>query len=832
LHFMGIGGQGISAVAQMAQLTGSVVTGCDQSASATTRALERVGIPVQIGHSPEHLVNADALIYVPAVVALDPGNPELLAARARGMQVMTWQEMLGELMRGKCTLSVSGVHGKGTTTALLALMLVDAGLDPTCEVGAVVPRFEANYRLGKGQYFVNEADEFNHNFWHYHPRLAVVTSIEFEHPEFFTDYNAFLAAFEHFIRGMDMQSDWPLPPTLILNADSPGCLELFERLDDWPGRVLTYAVEGMSPSLDVGTGSPAPTYQAYDVKLDGETSFRVRSSQDEALPADKAIRLQLPGIYNVQNALAALTAARAVGIDPAVIVRTLEGFGGIRRRFELSHQGPLSLGESTLDVSLVDDYAHHPTAIAAALQAARKRYPGRRLVAVYQPHMFSRTKTFFDQFLHAFDLADVTLIADIFPGREHDTGLISARDLVEAMAKLPAFAQQGRQVMYSGDVQATLRLLKQILRSGDVVLIMGAGDIYTVTEMLLQDASRGTRKTFNADLAYAELYPHFRERVRRGESLARHGTFGVGGPADIWVTLDSAGELVGIVCQCIEQRWPLLAVGNGTNVLYADAGVRGIVARIAFNSYSIEERGDGTALLVVGAGVSWPRLLNELASLGWGGLEFGPGIPGTLGGGVISNAGAHHGNLGQVLEWVEVLDARSDFEGQPTVPTIRRYQHDELNLAYRHSRFRAHRRIQLDQRGYPLVAPRALIEPGEIIMQLGVRLHREDPQKLRATIEEYKQHRKRTQPPQQSAGSVFKNPVGDYAGRLIEQAGLKGITRGRAQISQRHANFIVNLGGASAADVATLIMIAHNRVQEQFGVDLELEVELRGEWEV
>ncbi len=229
--------------------------------------------------------------------------------------------------------------------------------------------------------------------------------------------------------------------------------------------------------------------------------------------------------------------------------------------------------------------------------------------------------------------------------------------------------------------------------------------------------------------------------------------------------------------------------------------------------------------------MSWPRLLNELAPLGWGGLEFGPGIPGTLGGGVISNAGAHHGNMGQVLEWVEVLDARSDFEGQPAVPTIRRYQHDELNLAYRHSRFRAYRRIQFDQRGYPLVAPRALIEPGEIIMQLGIRLHREDPQKLRATIEEYKQHRKRTQPPQQSAGSVFKNPVGDYAGRLIEQAGLKGMTHGKAQISQRHANFIVNLGGAGAADVATLIMIAHNRVHEQFGVDLELEVELRGEWE-
>ncbi len=583
---MGIGGQGISAVAQMALVTGNVVTGCDQSASATTKALERVGIPVHIGHSPEHLADIDTLIYVPAVVALNPDNPELVAAKARGIQVMTWQEMLGELMRGKCTLSVSGVHGKGTTTAMLALMLVDAGLDPTCEVGAVVPRFGVNYRLGKSQYFVNEADEFNHNFWHYHPRLVVVTSIEFEHPEFFADYAAFLAAFEHFIRGMDMHGDWPLPPTLILNADSPGCLELFERLTDWPGRIIRYSVEGMSslaektallpsksqgehqahdvkldeeakdvgaglapaltyqacdvkldeeakdvgaglapaltyqacdvkldeeakdigaglaPALiyqahdvkldeeavDVGAGlAPALTYQACDVKLDGETSFRVRSQYDEAFPAERIIRLQLPGAYNIQNALAAITAARAVGIDAEVIVRTLEGFGGIRRRFELRHQGPLLIGARVLDVVLVDDYAHHPTAIASVLEAARRRYPGRRLVAVYQPHMFSRTKTFFEQFLHAFDLADVTLIADIFPGREHDTGLIAARDLVEAIAKRPDFSRHGRQVMHSGEIQATTHVLEQILCSGDVVLIMGAGDIYIVTEMLLQN---------------------------------------------------------------------------------------------------------------------------------------------------------------------------------------------------------------------------------------------------------------------------------------------------------------------------------------------------------
>jgi UDP-N-acetylmuramate dehydrogenase len=338
--------------------------------------------------------------------------------------------------------------------------------------------------------------------------------------------------------------------------------------------------------------------------------------------------------------------------------------------------------------------------------------------------------------------------------------------------------------------------------------------------------------TFDVETIYAELLPHFKQRVRRNEPMARHCTFGVGGPADVWVSLDTSRELIDLVRLCIERQWPLLLVGNGTNILYADTDVRGIVARIAFNNYTIEDHRDGTALLVAEAGVSWPRLLNELAALGWGGLEFGPGIPGTLGGGVISNAGAHNSDLGEVLEWIEVLDARSASTSQNgiSVPIIRRYLHDEIDLSYRHSRFRNERRIDFDTRGYPIVPLRGLIEPSEIILQLGIRLRHEDPEKLRTTIEGHKQHRKRTQPPQQSAGSVFKNPPGDYAGRLIDQAGLKGTTHGKAQISKRHGNFIVNLGGASAADVVALIVEARNRVHERFGVDLELEVELRGEW--
>lgn len=477
LHFMGIGGQGISAVAQMALQAGANVSGCDQASSATTQMLEKLGIPIALGHNPEHLAEADALIYVPAAVAYNPHNPELLAAREKGLLVMTWQEMLGQWLEGYCLLSVSGVHGKGTTTAMLALALLDGGLDPTCEIGAVVPRFGANYRIGQSSYFVNEADEFNNNFWHYHPRLAVVTSIEFEHPEFFADYGEYLASFEHFVRGMDMIGDWPVQPTLILNAGSPGCLELRQRIADWPGRVLTYAVEEDKPI--------EADFLACALRLDGVTSFQVRMRGGQSALEGRTISLRLPGAHNVENALAALVAATCVGIDAEVAIAAVEGFGGTRRRFEIRNEKPLQIAGETKDVILVDDYAHHPTAIARTLNAARRRYPGRRLIAVYQPHMYSRTKTFFEQFLTAFDEADEIIIVDIYPGREHDTGLVHSRELAEALSLKPHAARDGLRAIYGGTLQETTALLSKILRDGDLAIIMGAGDIYQVTEQLL-----------------------------------------------------------------------------------------------------------------------------------------------------------------------------------------------------------------------------------------------------------------------------------------------------------------------------------------------------------
>src|SRR5436305_4295436 len=340
---------------------------------------------------------------------------------------------------------------------------------------------------------------------------------------------------------------------------------------------------------------------------------------------------------------------------------------------------------------------------------------------------------------------------------------------------------------------------------------------------------------FDIDRAYNELRSLFQGRVRRQEPLARHCAFGVGGLADIWVSLDTIKELMGLVSLCAEQRWPLIIVGNSTNVLYADAGVRGIVARIALSGYRIEEQSENSALLVAEAGVGWPRLLHELAPLCWSWLEFGVGIPGTLGGGVISNAGTHNDYLGKVLEWIEVLDGGGcnvAGEDKLAVPIMRRYLHDELDLGYRHSRFREQRQVRFDKQGHLVLPPRGMIEPAEIIVLLGIHLHRSATQELSANIAQYKQHRKLAEPAQRHAGTVFKDPPGEEASHLIDQVGLRGKTLGKAQISERNANYIVNWGGAQAADVAALIKEAHQRVLQQLGVDLELDVELLGEWEV
>jgi UDP-N-acetylmuramate dehydrogenase len=337
-----------------------------------------------------------------------------------------------------------------------------------------------------------------------------------------------------------------------------------------------------------------------------------------------------------------------------------------------------------------------------------------------------------------------------------------------------------------------------------------------------------------AMLAY--LRAAFGKLLRADEPLARHGTFGVGGPADAWVSIQAEDALAQLATLAWQRGWPLMLVGNGTNVLYADGGARGVVARMALTQWTLEPLdGDSERMrLRAGAGVSLPKLVNDLAAQGWAGLEWAAGVPGTIGGAVVSNAGAHGACVADTLETARILFTPDATEGRAErehgQAVIRELPASALGLTYRHSRFRADRRVTFDDAGRPQAASRALIEPPEMIVGACFLLRRDDPAAILSRVTHYKLHRKQTQPPQPSAGSVFKNPDGDHAGRLIESVDLKGKRIGRAEISPRHANFIVNTGGASAADVVALIALARRTVRERCGVELELEVELRGDW--
>ncbi len=461
VHVVGAGGSGVSSSVLLAREQGAEVNGCDIAETTMTRVLTEQGIPILHGHDVAHVQGVDLVITNPAVTTLHPDHPELVAAAELGIPVAQWQALLGYLMRDRPGVSIAGVHGKGTTTALLGALAIAAGVDPTIELGALMPEWGSNVRIGHGPLFIQEADEWNYNFLNYHPRMVVLTAVEYDHPEFFPNYEAIRDAFVQFLRGMDTRTDADdgLPPTLVLNADSPGCLDVHEQLGAWPGRVRRFGLE----RADVDAS-------AEDIRDDTETSFTL-TLRGEALGR---VTLRMPGRHNIANAVAAAAAADALGIAPDLIAPALSAFPGLKRRFEIIEDG---------DVTFVDDYAHHPHAVALTVEAARRRFPGRRLVAVFQPTLYTRLHRFLQPFSEAFDAADEAVVVEIQPSRERDTGLIHGSALVKKIAARPAFAGRPDAARYGGTYEETAQLLRRLRQPGDVIVVMGSGPVNRVIGM-------------------------------------------------------------------------------------------------------------------------------------------------------------------------------------------------------------------------------------------------------------------------------------------------------------------------------------------------------------
>lgn len=455
VHFMGIGGSGMNAVAGIAHAMGYVVSGCDLKESEYTADLLAKGLPIAQGHAAEHINDCDILCVSPAIFDLNADHAEVQAARESGIPVMTWQQFMGEkLQTGKKVIAISGTKGKTTTTTLVGLLLEQAGRDPIVEVGGTVKEWNKNYRFGQGTDFVCEADEFNRNFLHFSPQIAVLTNIEMDHPEFFTDEEAYRDAYVQFVNKIVPGG------VLIANVDSDGVRAVLEKVDHRRFTLVPY-----------GRDTQADNALVRQQVVDGHSEFVVRLAGHE-----HSFSTNLPGEYNAMNALAALLVATQLGISTAVQQRVLASASGPGRRFELlcDHN----------NIKVYNDYAHNPMSVSAAVKAARELFPQARLWAVFQPHLYSRTKMFLKEFAQGLAQADRVVIVDIYPSREKGKPIantVHSRDLV---AQVQAIARSSVVVEYGGDVAASTAKLIAAVQPGDVVLNMGAGDNTALAQAL------------------------------------------------------------------------------------------------------------------------------------------------------------------------------------------------------------------------------------------------------------------------------------------------------------------------------------------------------------
>jgi UDP-N-acetylmuramate--alanine ligase len=461
IHFVGIGGAGMSGIAEILHNLGYRVSGSDQADSATSRRLASLGIPVFLGHDAKHIHGADAVVTSTAVKG---DNPEVIAARARRVPVVPRAVMLAELMRLKQGIAIAGTHGKTTTTSLVTSVLAEAGVDPTFVIGGKLQSAGAHSRLGAGHYIVVEADESDASFLNLMPILAVVTNIDMDHMDTYGhDYARLKSAFVEFLHRM------PFYGAAILCGDDAGVRSIIPIVSR---PVITY---GFNADAQV---------RAVDVTAlpGGQMRFTAQRRNGVAMP-DLAITLNLPGEHNVLNALAAVAVATELELADDAIVKALANFSGVGRRFERHGELPAPAGGQ---YTLVDDYGHHPVEMAAVIAAARGAFPGRRLVLAFEPHRYTRTRDCFEDFVKVMGSADVVLLTEVYAAGEAPIVAADGRALVRALR----VAGKVDPVFVETVAELPLAILDQV-RDGDVVIAMGAGTIAGVPARLVEMGAKG-----------------------------------------------------------------------------------------------------------------------------------------------------------------------------------------------------------------------------------------------------------------------------------------------------------------------------------------------------
>ncbi len=452
LHFVGIGGSGMSGIAEILLTMGYEVTGSDMAESDTVRQLRGAGASVSIGHAADNVGDADVVVVSSAI---KPSNPEVTQARASHIPVIPRAEMLAELMRMKHAVTVAGAHGKTTTTSMIAVMLGKGGFDPTIVIGGKVDRFGSGARLGGGDILVAEADESDGSFLNLYPTIAVVTNIDAEHLDHYGSFDNVKRAFVEFI------NKTPFYGVTALCLDDPAIQEIIPKITK---RFRTY---GIKSTADL---------TAREIRHDRfNTSFTVVSEGAEL----GRVSIAMPGAHNALNALAAMSVGLELGMSPSDIIASLDGFAGVQRRCQVK-------GEAR-GVMVIDDYGHHPNEIRATLRAIKEGFPDRRLVVVFQPHRYTRTRDLMEEFHTAFYDADELVVMEIYAAGEAPIEGVSGRLIVEGVIE---HGKKG--VKFAPDIDTALEALLEKLKQGDIALTLGAGNVTTLGEKTLAALSNRT----------------------------------------------------------------------------------------------------------------------------------------------------------------------------------------------------------------------------------------------------------------------------------------------------------------------------------------------------
>jgi len=744
IHLVGVAGSGMSGLAGLLIELGHAVSGSDKVTTTETERLQRLGMHSYEGHRAEQVDAAELVVFSSAIKS---DNPILVAGRDSGKPVVRRAEALAAIMRAKRGVVIAGMHGKTTTSAMTAHVLREGGLHPSHYVGAEIQILGTNAHWDeRGEYFVAEGDESDGTLRCFHPEHSLILNIEQEHLDFYADLAAIEEVFAHLI---DQTTG-----TVFYNVDDPNTVTLCAK---------------RRGAISYGFSEQAH-YRGVDVDLRNFASVFCVYRSGEKL--GEAI-LNVPGEHNVHNALGVIALASELGIPFEKIAASLRKFEHARRRFEIKYESDRFL--------LVDDYAHHPTEIRATLRTARAT--GRkRVLAMFQPHRYSRTKALCSEFGRAFDEADHVVVTDIYPASEPPIPGISGQTIVDEMVK-----HGHRAASYQPRFERAHCDLGSALDVGDLVLTLGAGNIHEQLSILA------------ADLVIAEKLKAIVGKegdVRLYEPLSKHTTLRVGGPAQFWVEPRNEKAFSDLIRFCRDENQPLFVLGRGSNLLVRDGGIRGVVVHPRGGDFDkIEVNGSE---ITAGAGVKLREIAYAARAANLGGLEWMEGIPGVVGGALRMNAGAMGAQTFENVTRVRYLDA----DGNPHVKN-----RDELEVFYR--------RFPLLENNFAISAT--------------FRAHPAEREEIDGRLRESQEKRRATQPIAKSAGCIFKNPNSIPAGKLVDELGLKNSRVGHARVSEVHGNFIVNDGGATAAEMLQLIGKIQNEARAKRGIELETEVQIVGE---